>query len=139
MNKPLAVAIACFLSATMLTLALPAQESEAGFRRHCYGRAARTRCCGRHIHRARCHGNYGVRVYYDSGFSHCCGTYQHGCNGGAQHGVQADEYNEVYTPDQLPPAPQEGSSSSSSPNIEESAAETTSPSDSNNPPPPLTP
>lgn len=138
MNKPLAAIITCFLSATLLTLTMPAQESEAGFRRHCCGRAAHTRCHGRHFHRARCHAYYGSHVYHGSDYD-CCGTYQQGCYGGEHHDARTNSYDEVYTEDQLPPAPRERSEAPASTVDNDGGVETTSPSDANNPPPPLLP
>lgn len=139
MNKPLAIALTCFLSAATLTLAMPAQESEAGFRHHCCGRAARTRCYGRHFHRARCHGNYGGHGYYDSGYGQCCGTQFYGCHGGSQYGGRTESYNEFDARDQMPPAPRQEAESSASTDFNDGGVEASSPSDSNNPPPPLTP
>jgi hypothetical protein len=138
MNKPLAAIITCFLSATLLTLTMPAQESEAGFRRHCCGRAAHTRCHGRHFHRARYHGHYSGQVYHGSGYG-CCGTYQQGCYGGEHHDGHANSYNEAYTEDQLPPAPREGTESPAVADDNEGGVGTKSPSGSTSPPPPPMP
>jgi hypothetical protein len=142
MNKPLAMAIALFIGATMLTVSLPTQDAQAGWRRccgarhhhRCHGR--NRRCCGSY-YSSGCYGG-GCSGYYGGG---CNGGYHGGCaggyaDGGYQDGMQT--YQGAAPEDAiLPPSdtPQEPANGPSAPPAGASG-EATSPSDSSETPPP---
>jgi hypothetical protein len=109
MNKSLAAALMFFFSVTLLSISLPSENAEAGFRRHrCQG-GTRARCEGRHrMHRrdrchggarswAGCHGDYsgvGCAGYHGSEYG--------GCHGGGGPYAPEDAY---LAPPDTPAAP----------------------------------